>query len=122
MSTAFYEYRRMPDAPLTLFGRRLRAIRKARGYAQDRLGVLIGLDEGCASARMSRYENGVHEPPFSTVERIADTLSVPTAYFYCKEDELAELLVLSGQMGIANRTQLLEFARTLALSSKIEPR
>jgi transcriptional regulator with XRE-family HTH domain len=33
------------------------------GLPQDKLGVLIGIDERSSSARMSRYENGVHEPP-----------------------------------------------------------
>ncbi len=43
----------------SIFGRRLHALRLAAGLAQDRLGVLLDLDEGTASARMSRYENGV---------------------------------------------------------------
>lgn len=46
-----------------LFGRRLREARQLADIPQDRLGVKIGLDEHTASARMSRYETGVHEPP-----------------------------------------------------------
>ena len=65
----------------SLFGRRLREARLRAGIAQDKLGVMIGLDEGSSSARMSRYENGVHEPPFIWVERMANALSVPAAYF-----------------------------------------
>ena len=41
----------------------MRSARERLGIPQDRLGVLIGIDEGSASARMSRYETGVHEPP-----------------------------------------------------------
>jgi transcriptional regulator with XRE-family HTH domain len=48
--------------PSTLFGRRLREARIRVGIPQDKLGVLIGMDEGCSSARISRYETGVHEP------------------------------------------------------------
>lgn len=36
----------------TLFGRRLREARLQFGIPQDKLGVMIGLDEGCSSARM----------------------------------------------------------------------
>ena len=56
----------------SLFGRRLREARLHVGIPQDKLGVMIGLDESCSSARMSRYESGIHSPPFNTVERIAD--------------------------------------------------
>jgi len=53
-----------PGPTPSLFGRRLREARLRAGIAQDKLGVMIGLDEGCSSARMSRYETGVHEPPW----------------------------------------------------------
>ena len=76
----------------SVFGRRLREARLRSGIAQDRLGVMIGLDEGCSSARMSRYENGVHEPPFPVIESIASILKVPVAYFFCDDDRLAEIM------------------------------
>ena len=76
----------------SVFGRRLREARLRSGIAQDRLGVMIGLDEGCSSARMSRYENGVHEPPFPVIESIARLLKVPVAYFFCDDDRLAEIM------------------------------
>jgi transcriptional regulator with XRE-family HTH domain len=76
----------------SVFGRRLREARLRVGIAQDRLGVMIGLDEGCSSARMSRYENGVHEPPFPIIESIAKFLKVPVAYFFCDDDRLAEIM------------------------------
>lgn len=78
----------------SLFGRRLREARLRAGIAQDKLGVMIGLDEGSSSARMSRYESGVHEPPFVWVEKIADVLGVPAAYFYCNDDRLAEIMLV----------------------------
>jgi transcriptional regulator with XRE-family HTH domain len=76
----------------SIFGRRLRDARKMAGIPQDRLGVLIGLDEGSSSARMSRYECGVHEPPNAIVLRLAQILGVPAAYFYCEDDMLAEII------------------------------
>ena len=84
----------MPKQPpkKSVFSRRLREARLRSGIAQDRLGVMIGLDEGCSSARMSRYENGVHEPPFPIIENIARHLKVPVAYFFCEDDRLAEIM------------------------------
>lgn len=76
----------------SVFSRRLKAARLHADIPQDRLGVMIGLDEGSSSARMSRYEAGVHEPPFKTIERIANVLKVPTAYFFCEDDRLAEIM------------------------------
>lgn len=79
--------------PNSLFGRRLREARIRAGIAQDRLGVMIGMDEGSSSARMSRYETGTHEPPFPLAEKLAGVLKVPAAYFYCDDDQLAVLLI-----------------------------
>jgi len=89
--------------PSTLFGRRLRAARTRAGLPQDRLGVLIGLDEGCSSARISRYETGTHEPPFSIAVSLAKVLKIPVAYLYCIEDDLAELILNLGRLTRRNR-------------------
>lgn len=83
----------MASATKTLFGKRLREARIRAGLAQDVLGVLIGLDEGCSSARISRYETGIHEPPFETANYIADALQLPVTYFYCQQDEVAKILL-----------------------------
>ena len=98
----------------SLFGRRLREARLRAGIAQDKLGVMIGLDEGSSSARMSRYENGVHEPPFLWVERIADALGVPAAYFYCDDDRLAEIILIYSALPEKKRKSLCTYAADLA--------
>jgi len=105
---AFYDYRRMPrlSPTNTLFGRRLREARIRAGIAQDRLGVMIGMDEGSSSARMSRYETGTHEPPFSLTEKLADALKVPAAYFYCDDDQLAVLLIRYSVLGSSAKEQV----------------
>ena len=90
----------------SLFGRRLRDARERKGLPQDRLGVLIGLDESCSSARISRYENGVHEPPYEIAEKLAAALQIPTAYLYCREDDLAMLLLVIANLPAAKRAQL----------------
>jgi transcriptional regulator with XRE-family HTH domain len=77
----------------SIIGRRLRERREALGLAQEKVGVAIGLDESTARARISRYELGVHEPPFATVKLLAGVLDVPPPYMYCEEQEIAELLL-----------------------------
>jgi transcriptional regulator with XRE-family HTH domain len=77
----------------SLFGQRLREARKRIGIAQDKLGVLIGMDESSSSARISRYETGIHEPPIATADKIANVLKVPLPYFFCDDDRLAEILI-----------------------------
>jgi len=83
----------MAKQPQSLFGSRMRAARERAKLPQDRLGVLIGLDEECSSARISRYETGIHQPPFEVAEKLAGVLGVPVTYFYCPDDQIAELLL-----------------------------
>ena len=73
---------------------------------QDRLGVLAGLEESSSSARISRYESGVHEPPLSFAESLAKVLGVPAAYFFCSDDRLAEIILAYADMSEAQRQAL----------------
>ncbi len=77
----------------SIFARRLKEARKASGIPQDQLGVLIGLDEHTASARISRYESGIHQPPIQTAQLMSEKLGVPLAYLYCDDDRLAKILL-----------------------------
>ena len=79
--------------PISIVGRRMRERREALGLAQEKVGVAIGLDESSARARISRYELGVHEPPFATVKLLANVLEVPPPYMYCEEQDIADLLL-----------------------------
>ncbi|MFM0629836.1 helix-turn-helix domain-containing protein [Paraburkholderia xenovorans] len=92
--------------PISLFGRRLRSARQHVDIPQDKLGVQIGLDEHTASARISRYETGVHEPPFEIARKLANALRLPAAYFYCEDDDLAELVLTWGRLPKSERKQL----------------
>lgn len=78
---------------ISIVGRRMRERREALGLAQEKVGVAIGLDESSARARISRYELGVHEPPFATVKLLAKILEVPPSYMYCEEQDIADLLL-----------------------------
>lgn len=78
---------------MSSFAKRLKEARQQAGLSQEKLGVLAGIDEMSASARMNQYERGKHMPDISMVERLAAVLKVPVAYFYIAEDDIASLLV-----------------------------
>lgn len=104
--------------PATLFGRRLRQARRRADIPQDQLGVQIGLDEGTASARMSRYETGIHEPPFGIAVKLAQALRLPAAYFYCEDDDLAEMLLAWGRLSKADRKDVVALVAAKLLAKR----
>lgn len=106
----------MQKHPQTVFGARLRAAREAAGLPQDKLGVAIGLDESCSSARISRYETGAHQPPFETAELLAKVLRIPAAYLYCRSEMLGHLLLCTRDLSDADLKQLAETAEQIANS------
>lgn len=93
--------------------RRLKATRKAQKMTLEKLGVAIGLDESCASTRISRYEHGIHVVEPNTAERIAQVLDVPLAYFYADTEEFAELTNIFDHQDHERQQRLLNFARSL---------
>lgn len=46
------------------------------GISQQKLGILAGIDEATASARMNRYERGIPVPDFALACRLAEVLAV----------------------------------------------
>ena len=94
----------------TVISRRLRQARQSRDLPQDRLGVLAGLEESSSSARMSRYESGIHEPTYQFVETIAKVLGVSAAFFYCADDRLAEIISIYSDLSETKRKALLQQA------------
>lgn len=91
-----HETRDMPSVPFdssNVVGRRMRSRREELGWSQEKVGVLIGIDESSARARISRYELGTHEPPVKTARQIADVLAVPLAYLYCEDEDVASVLL-----------------------------
>ena len=87
-------------------GRRMRARREELGWSQEKVGVLIGIDESSSRARISRYELGAHEPPVKTARLIADALNVPLAYLYCEDEDIATLLLKLRQLPEVLRGQV----------------
>ncbi len=76
----------------TPISQRLKLARTEAGLSQKTLGIMAGIDQFSASARMNQYETEKHVPDFGTIKRIAKVLNIPTAYFYCEEDELAKVI------------------------------
>ncbi len=74
-------------------GRRLRQAREQRGLSQKRLGILAGMDQFSASARVNQYEKDKHVPDFLTAKRLAGVLDIPVTFLYAENDELAELIL-----------------------------
>lgn len=113
MSKAFYEYRRMPTKTpkeKSVFARRLRQARLHLDLPQDVLGVLAGLDESSSSARISRYESGIHEPPYQFATALGKVLGVSPAYFYCADDRLAEIIRVYSSLPDDHRDLLYDVA------------
>lgn len=80
------------------FAKRLRDAREAIGISQKQLGILAGIDQFGASARINQYERGKHIPDLLTAQRLAVELQVPVSYLYEPNDDLAELIRLAGHL------------------------
>jgi transcriptional regulator with XRE-family HTH domain len=108
----------MPSVPANspnVVGRRMRSRREDLGWPQEKVGVLIGIDESSARARISRYELGVHEPPVATARLIAAALNVPLPYLYCEDDDIAALLLALNVLPATQRSEKIAlFAAMLA--------
>jgi transcriptional regulator with XRE-family HTH domain len=83
------------DSPVP---KRLKEARLAAKISQKKLGIAAGMDEFSASARMNHYEIGRHTPDYATLKRISGVLSIPPAYFYAEDDQLAEIIKIFGKL------------------------
>jgi transcriptional regulator with XRE-family HTH domain len=102
------------DWLMSIFAVRLKQARKAAGLSQEKLGVLAGVDEMSASARMNQYERGKHEPDFAMVCRIAQALRLPISFFYAETDAEAKLIAAFHRLDSSQKTMLLEQALAMA--------
>lgn len=91
-----------------VFQRRLKEARLRGQLSQKELGIQAGLDPFVASARINRYELGVHEPDMATIERLAAALAVPTAYLFADDDRLARMILAFEQLPVAEQDRLLK--------------
>lgn len=98
---------------MSLIAKRLKDARLQTGLSQERLGVLAGIDELTASARMNQYERGKHVPALSMVARLAKVLGVPMAYFYIEDDEMAALFVAIDRLKKGDQKKVAVFVKQL---------
>lgn len=96
------------DSPIKT---RLKEARTRAGLTQEKLGILAGIDESNASAKMNQYEQGTHIPKYSRLKEIAAALSIPSAYFYAESDDLAELIYCFSQLNDKEKVHLLKQAQ-----------
>jgi transcriptional regulator with XRE-family HTH domain len=90
------------------FAKRLRDAREAIGISQKQLGILAGIDQFGASARINQYERGKHIPDLLTAQRLAMELRVPVSYLYEPNDDLAELIRLAGRLSGSGVRELIK--------------
>ncbi|CQD42484.1 helix-turn-helix domain-containing protein [Yersinia mollaretii] len=91
-----------------IFSQRLKDARLLRGLSQTGLGIAAGIDEFVASARINRYEKGVHEANLVTAKHLAEALNIPLAYFYADDDNLAKLILIFSELPLSQQTALLK--------------
>ncbi|UUY07315.1 helix-turn-helix domain-containing protein [Pseudomonas sp. J452] len=94
---------------MSTLSKRIREARLRTGLSQERLGIRIGIDPASARARMNRYELGKRVPDLELVERLAEELDLPAAYFHAVRDDEAELLVKFHRLSDAAREQVMVF-------------
>ena len=97
----------------SVIARRLKEARLRAGVSQKTLGIRAGIDEFSSSARVNQYERGKHVPAYSTLERFADVLNVPTEFFYSRDNVVAEMLILFFNLSPQQKTRCISFLRKL---------
>lgn len=60
-----------------------------------------------ASARINRYERGIHQPDATTVQRLADALDVPAAYLFATDERLARMILAFEALPVKAQKELL---------------
>ena len=97
----------------TVFSDRLKQARLRAGFTQMQLGVMAGIEEFSASARINQYEKAVHAPNYDTAVRLSVALEVPVSYLFEPDDRLAEIILAAGKLTEKNRQELMRFAHNL---------
>ncbi|MGI8668963.1 MAG: helix-turn-helix domain-containing protein [Aridibacter sp.] len=66
----------------TLFGKRLRKIRRSRDLTQESLAEILGI----SVEFISNMERGVNAPSFETIEKLAQAFDLPFTELFNFED------------------------------------
>lgn len=70
------------DYTVSMFGGRLRALRKEEGITMKELGKIIGVSESA----IGMYERGEREPDHAALNKIVDHFNVTTDYLLGRSD------------------------------------
>ncbi|WP_240769937.1 helix-turn-helix transcriptional regulator [Pantoea agglomerans] len=73
--------------------KRLKEARKNAGISQEKLAEMVDVEGINIRSRISSYEVGRVDPPFSLMVKIAAVLNYPECYFYTVDDALAETIL-----------------------------
>jgi len=65
------------------FSKRLRSLRKGRGYTQETFASAIGVQ----SRRYAHWEQGTYEPPLDVLVKICIRLETTSDYLLCITDD-----------------------------------
>lgn len=103
----------MNEDAKSAFCRRFKEARLSKNISQQKLGYAIDLEESVASARINRYEKGIHPVDINTAARIAYVLDVPRAFFYADTDDMAKLVNIYHHLDPQQQSDLLQFAEQL---------
>ncbi len=93
--------------------KRLREARLTVGISQKKLGILAGIDEQSASARINQYEMGKHTPNFLILQRIGKTLGYPVEFFYAEDDIISQIICQIGKLSENDRKKALHAIKNL---------
>jgi transcriptional regulator with XRE-family HTH domain len=82
---------------------------------QADLGAVLGLrEESTAAPRISRYERGERMPDHDSMEKLAQALGLPVAYFHATSDAAAETLLVMSRLNPEQQQALLDEVRAFA--------
>lgn len=74
----------------------------------------MGVDDSNTTApRISRYERGMHKPDLETIEKLAELLDLPAAYFVAASDVVAEAILLLSQLDARRQKEALGLIKRL---------
>lgn len=104
----------------TTLGRRIRAARLAKKWTLAELGQqLFGEDDpNTAAPRMSRYERGLSTPNVKVLEKLAELLDLPQAYFLARPAILADALLVLTKLSPAGKKQALKLIKKIAAAER----
>jgi transcriptional regulator with XRE-family HTH domain len=95
-------------------GKRLKQAQKRAGISSlEKFGRLAGLVDTGLSARLSQNFTGKHQPDLEIIKLLAAVVKTPPAYFYCEDDQLADLILKFGTLDEEQKKLLLAFANQL---------